>query len=103
MYPDVDGSNCQKRVEARGNTLPTDHQAAVFLLEPGKCALGLEPRDHVFDRSPPVFLGLPDSLRDLRAYPSLPELLPQRFRIIAFICCHDFEAFAGATTSASAD
>src|SRR6266850_972287 len=77
MYPDVDGSNCQKRVEARGHTLPTDHQAAILLLEPGKCALGLEPRDHVFDWSPSVFLGLPDSLRDLRPYPSLPELLPQ--------------------------
>src|SRR6266850_4643974 len=103
MYPDVDGSNCQKRVEARGHTLPTDHQAAVFLLEPGKCALGLEPLDHVFDWSPSVFLGLPDSLRDLRPYPSLPELLPQRFRLIALIGGKDFEAFAGATTFSGAD
>src|SRR5712692_6357001 len=74
MNPHVDGSDGQKRFEARGNTLPTDHQAAVFLLEPGKCALGLEPRDHFFNRSAPVFLGLPDSFRDVCPDPTLPQL-----------------------------
>ena len=35
-------------LEAGGNTLPTPHQAAIFLLEPGKRPLGLESGHHFF-------------------------------------------------------
>ena len=62
----MDGGDCQKRVKAGRNTLPADHQATIFLLEPGKGALGLKPWHHFFDRSATVLLGLPDPLRDLR-------------------------------------
>jgi hypothetical protein len=34
--------NGQKRVEARRDTFPSDNQATVFFLEPGKRPLGLE-------------------------------------------------------------
>src|SRR5437870_7486645 len=52
MNPDVDGGDGQKRFEAGRNALPTDHQAAVLLLEPGKCPLRLESWDH-------FLIGLP--------------------------------------------
>src|ERR671928_1045353 len=99
----MDRSQRQKRLKACRKALPTDYQAAILLLEPGKRALRLKARHHLFDRSAPVLLGLPDPLRDLRADPALPELLPQRLRIIAFIGRNDFEAFAGATPFACAE
>ena len=95
MDPDVDRSDRKEYLKARSNALPTDYQAAVFILEPGKCELSLEPREHFLDWSTAVFLGLPDPLRDLRPNPVLPQLLPQRFRIIAFIRREDPKAFAG--------
>ena len=98
MYPYVDGGDRQKRFEACGNAFPTDHQAAVFLLEPGKRALGLEPGDHLFNRSAPVFLGLPNPLGNLGADTTLPELLTEGCGIIPFICCNDFEAFLAIAT-----
>jgi len=67
MNPDVNRSDGQQRVEARGKALPPDHQTTIFLLKPGKCPLGLKPRDHVLDRPAPVFLGLPDALWELRS------------------------------------
>src|SRR6266851_4651663 len=97
MDPDVDRSKSKKRLKACGNALPADHQAAILLLEPGKGALSLKSWDGFFDRSAPVLFRLPDALRDLRPNTPLPELLPQRFRLIAFICCDDLETFAGAT------
>src|SRR5882724_6622624 len=100
MYPDVDGGDGQKRFEAGRNALPTDHQAAVLLLEPRKRPLSLESWDHVFDRSAPGFLGLPDTLRDLCPDTPLPELLSQRFRIIPLIRRDHFETCAGATPCA---
>ena len=39
MDPDVDRSKRKKCLKACGNALPTDHQAAILLLEPGKGAL----------------------------------------------------------------
>ena len=103
MNPDVNGSESQQRVEARGQALPPDHQTTIFLLKPGKGPLGLKPRDHVLDRPPPVFLGLPDPLRELRPDPPFPELLPERFGIIAFIGRKDLEAFARTATAARTD
>src|ERR1700704_5284885 len=100
MDPDMDRSKSKKRLKACGNALPTDHQAAILLLEPGKGALRLKSGDHCFDRSAPVFLRLPDPLRDLCPDTPLPELLPQHFRIIAFIRRDHFEPFAGATSFA---
>src|SRR5215831_6757192 len=96
MDPDMDRSKSKKRLAAGRNALPADHQTTIFLLKPRKRALGLEPWDNLFDRPAPVFLRLPDALGDLRPNAPLPELLPQRFRIIAFICCDDLEPFAGA-------
>src|SRR5512145_2783450 len=78
----MDRGDRKKCFEAGGNMLPPDHQATIFLLEPSKGALGLEPRHDFFDRSSPVLLRLPDALRERRPAPSLPELLPQRFGII---------------------
>ena len=103
MEPDGNRSKSKKCLKACGKALPTDHQAAILPLEPGKCALGLEPRHDFFDWSAPVFLRLPDALRDLRPNPSLPELLPQRFGIIAPIHRKDFEAFARTPPFARAD
>jgi len=102
MHPDVDSRDGQKRVEACGNALPPHHQTPVFLLEPGKCPLGLEPWNRFFDRPATVFLGLPDALRDLRPDPTLPQLLPQRFRVIPFICRDDPESFARTASFAGA-
>src|SRR5918992_4024772 len=87
-------SDGKERLKARRDTLPTNHQATILLLEPGKCALCLEPRDRLLDRSAASFPGLPDPLGDLCPNTPLPQLLPQRFGIIAFIRGEDFKAFA---------
>jgi hypothetical protein len=71
MHPDVDGSDGQQRFETYGHALPTDHQAAVFLLEPGKRPLSLESSHYFFDRSAAMFLGLLDAFRELRPDTSL--------------------------------
>jgi hypothetical protein len=68
----MDRGDRKKRLKARRDTLPADDQAAILLLEPGKCPLGLEPWHHFFDRSTPIFLGLPDALGDLRPDPTFP-------------------------------
>src|SRR3954454_4135145 len=94
MEPDVDRGDRQERLEAHGNALPSDDQAAILLLEPGKGPLGLESRHHLLHWSAPVFLRLSDPLRDLGPDATPPELLTQRFRIIAFIGREDLEAFA---------
>src|SRR5919198_4835964 len=103
MDPDVNCRKSKKRVKACGKALPTHDSAAILLLEPGKGALRLKAWDGFFARSPPVFFRLPDPLRDLRPDPALAELLPQRLRIIAFICGNDFEAFARAPPFARTD
>lgn len=103
LDPDVNCSKSKKRLKACGKALPTDHQTAILLLEPGKCALSLESWHHFFDRSATIFLGLPDALRELCPDPPFPELLPERFGIIAFIRRNDLEAFAGAPPFAGAD
>src|SRR6266571_1733257 len=92
MDPDMDCSKSQKRLKACGHALPADHQAAILLLEPGTCALGLASWDDFFDWSAPVVLRLPDPLRDLRPDTPLPELLPQRFRLIALLPAGDARA-----------
>lgn len=97
MDPDVNRGNCQKCVKAGGHTLPPHHQAPILLLEPGKRPLRLEPRDHFFDWSTTVFLGLPDPLWELRPDTSPPELLSQRFGIIPSICGDNLETFTWAT------
>src|SRR5437764_4111189 len=99
----MDSSDRQKRLKAGRNPLPADHQPAVFLLKPGKGALGLEPWHPFFDRSAPVFLRLPDPLGYLGANPSLPELLPEGFGIIPFILRDDLEAFAWTAPFPGAD
>ena len=40
----------KKCLEAGGDTLPPDHKATIFLLEPGKGSLRLEPWHHILDR-----------------------------------------------------
>jgi hypothetical protein len=96
MNPDVNGSDSQQRVEARGKALPPHHQTTILLLKPGEGPLGLQPRDHFLDRPAPVFLGLPDPLRDLRSDTPLASLLPKRFGIIASIRRDDLQGFPGA-------
>jgi diguanylate cyclase (GGDEF)-like protein len=71
LDPNVHRSDRQKCLKACGNALPSHHQAPILLLEPGECPLGLEPRHHVFDGSPALFLGLPDPLGELRSYTTL--------------------------------
>src|SRR5436309_10342237 len=103
MDPDVDRGDRQERFKARGNPLPADHQTAILLLEPGKGALGLKSWHHVFDRSASIFLRLPDALRELCPDTPLPELLPQRFDIIAFLRRNHFEALAWPAAFARVD
>lgn len=71
LDPNVHRSDRQKCLKACGNALPSHHQAPILLLEPGECPLGLEPRHHVFDGSPALFLGLPGPLGELRSYTTL--------------------------------
>jgi hypothetical protein len=96
MNPDVNGSESQERVEARGKALPPDHQTTILLLKPGKCPLSLKPRGHFLNRPTPVFLGLPDPLRELRSETTLASLLPKRFGILPFLRRDDLQAFTGA-------
>src|ERR687884_1678487 len=103
MNPNMDRGDRQKRVEACRNALPSDHQAAILLLEPGKRPLSLESWHHFFDRSATIFLGLPDALRELCPDPPFPELLPERFGIIAFIRRNDLKAFARTAAVAGAN
>ena len=95
MDPHVNGGERQECLETCGDALPADDQATVFLLKPGKGPLGLEPWHYLCDGPTTIFLGLPDALRDLCSDPSLPEFLPQRFRIIPFIRRDDLQAFPG--------
>jgi hypothetical protein len=97
MDPNMDRGDRKKCIEAGSDTLPPDHKATIFLLEPSKCALGLKPRHDFFDRSAQVFLGLPDPFWDLRPNTALPSLLPEGFRLIPFLCRDDLETFAGTT------
>lgn len=46
-----DHSDRKEHFKACRLALPADHQAAVFLLEPSKCALASEAGNHVVDRS----------------------------------------------------
>src|SRR5437016_14674019 len=85
MEPDVDHGDRQAPLAARGNALPSDDPAARRLLAPGKRPLGVASRHHVLHRSPPVLLRLPDPLRALGPDATLPELLPQRCCLIAFL------------------
>src|SRR5215211_6971846 len=96
----MDRSKSKQRLKACSDALPTDDQTAILLLEPGKGALRLKAWDNLFDRSASVFLRLPDALRDLCPDTPLPELLPQRFRIILFIRRDHFETLAGAPSFA---
>src|ERR687886_2813371 len=103
MDPNVNRGESQECLETCGDALPADDQATVFLLKPGKGPLGLEPWNHLCDGPTPIFLGLPDALRALGPDPPLPELLAQRFRIIAFIRGDDAQPFAGTAPFARAD
>src|SRR4030095_5895769 len=103
MDPNVNRGESQECLEACGDALPADDQATVFLLKPSKCPLGLEPWDHLCDGPTTIFLGLPDALRDLCPDAPLPELLAQRFRIIAFIRGDHFQTFSGTAPFARAD
>ena len=103
MDPNVNRGESQEGLETCGDALPADDQAPVFLLKPGQGPLGLEPWHHLCDGPPPIFLGLPDALRDLGPDPLLPELLAPRFRIIAFLRGDDAQPFAGAAPFARAD
>ncbi len=96
----MDRRKSKKRLKACGNALPTDHQAAILLLEPGKCALSLQSWDGFFDRSAPGLCSLPDALQDLRPDTPLPELLPQRLRILPLLRRDPFETFVGVTAFA---
>jgi len=99
----VDRRNRQQRLKAGRDALPANDETTLLLLKPGTRALGLEPRHHFFERSATVFLGLPDPLRDLRPDPALPSLLPEGFRLIAFLRRDPLEACARATPFARAD
>src|SRR5262245_26232714 len=103
LGPDVDRGDCQKRIKAGSNALPSHHQTTILLLEPGKGPLGLESRDDLLDRSAAIFLGLPDPLGKLCPDTPLPELLPQRFGVIAFIRRDDLQTFAGTAPFAGVD
>src|SRR6266853_1091315 len=79
LNPPVEGGDCQKCLEAGGNTLPTPHQAAIFLLEPGKRPLGLESGHHFFDRLAPVVYFYPAGncvASTSGTTPPLPKLCP---------------------------
>src|SRR6516162_753404 len=98
MDPNVNRGESQECLETCGDALPADDQAPVFLLKPGKGPLGLEPWHHLCDGPTPIFLGLPDALRHLGPDTPLPELLAQRFRIIAFSLADDEQPGAWAAS-----
>src|SRR6516165_6953525 len=103
MDPNVNRGKSQACLETCGDALPADDQAPVFLLKPGHGPLGLEPWHHLCAGPPPIFLGLPDALRDLGPAPPLPELLAPRFRLIACLRGDDAPPVAGAAPLARAD
>src|SRR6516165_4256070 len=102
MDPNVNRGKSQACLETCGDALPADDQAPVFLLKPGHGPLGLEPWHHLCAGPPPIFLGLPDALRDLGPAPPLPELLAPRFRLIACLRGDDAPPVAGAAPLARA-
>src|SRR6516164_6687005 len=102
MDPNVNRGKSQEGLETCGDALPADDQAPVFLLKPGNGPLGWEPWHHLCAGPPPIFLGLPDALRDLGPAPPLPELLAPRFRRIACLRGDDAPPVAGAAPLARA-
>lgn len=102
MHPQMNNCQGQKCRKASCKAFPAHHQAAILLLEPGKGPLRLEPWHRYVERSAPMFLGLPDALRDLRADPALTELLAQGWRITACIRREHLGAFPWASGMACA-
>jgi hypothetical protein len=96
----MDGSDGEERRKTCREALPTDDQAAILFLEPGKGSLGLETRHVDFDRSAAWFLGGPDAFGDLRPDTTLAQMLTQVFGVIALIGGDDFWAFTGTATRA---
>jgi hypothetical protein len=96
----MDASDGKKRFETCSHALPPDHQAAILLLEPGKRTLGWEAGHRFFEGSAASVLDRPDALGDLRPQATLPEPLPQSFRIISCIGGKDVETRAGAAAGA---
>jgi hypothetical protein len=96
-------SNGEKRIEARGQTFPADHQTAVLVLEPGKRPLGLVARDLLFDRPSSRLAAFPDAFGDLGANPASAEAPSEVFGIIALIRCQHLEAFARSALFPCAD
>jgi hypothetical protein len=74
---------------------PNGPPSSVCRLEAGQRPLGWEARGHLFERSAPMILGLPDTLRHLRSNTTLASYLPQRFGIILLIGGNDLQTFAG--------
>ena len=91
----MDHRDGKKSVDAHHETLPTDDQAAILLLEPGKGALGLKAGDVLLDWSPTWGLALPDPLRDLCPHPPVTELLAQGLGVIPFIRLRTGKRFRG--------
>src|SRR5687768_11026398 len=96
----MDHCHRKKGIETQGKTFPTDDQAAILFLEPGKGTLGLKAWNVLLDRSPTWGLALPDPFRDLRPDAAAAELLTEVLRIIALVGDEDVRPFPGASTPA---
>ena len=92
-----DGKQC---LEAHRETLPTEDQAAILFLEPGKGALSLEAWHLPLDRSATSELAPPDPCGHLRPNAPGAELLAQDFGVISFVRHDDLQAFPGASSLA---
>src|SRR5688500_9091078 len=103
MNPEMHHGNGEKRIEARGQTFPADHQAAVLPLEPGQRPLGLVARDLLFDRPSPRLAAFPSAFEDLGPNAACSEASAEVCGIIALIRGQPLEALARSTLFPRAD
>jgi hypothetical protein len=103
MDPHVNYSNGKQRVEACGDSLPADGQAAVLPLEPGEGPLGLKVREPLCDWTPTWLSGLPHSFGDLGPDSAFAKSIAEVFGLIPFIRHEDLKPFARSAPCARAD
>jgi hypothetical protein len=94
MHPHMNHRHREKRVEADGETFPTDNQSAVFALEPGTCPLRLEARHVLVDGASTRLVRLPHPFRELGPDPAAAELMPEILGVIPCIGRDDSEPCA---------
>jgi hypothetical protein len=103
MNPDMNHGHGEKRLEARGRTLPADDHAAGLPLEPGKRPLGLVARDLLCERPSPRLAAFPDAFEDLGPNAACAEASAEVVGSIALIRGQPPEPFARSALFTRAD